>query len=68
MRDEAWASVASRLALAVWTVAGSRSAVLDVSVVCHALARVSVAVMSAMMRLGSSVFMGRLHAVVVQHL
>ena len=27
MRDEAWASVASRSALAVWTVAGSRSAV-----------------------------------------
>ena len=68
MRDEAWASVASRSALALWTVAGSRSAVLDTSMVYHALARVSVAAMSAIMRLGSSVFIGRPHAVVVQHL
>ena len=55
-------------ALAVRTAVGSRSAVLDVSMVCHALARVSVAAMSAMMRLGSSVFVRRLHTVVAQHL
>ena len=48
-------------ALAVRTAAGSRSAVLDVSMVCHALARVSVAAMSSMMRLGSSAFICRPH-------
>ena len=68
MSDEAWASVASRSAPAVWTVAGSRSEVLDASMVCHALARVSAAAMSAMTRSGSPVFMGCPHAVVVQHL
>ena len=68
MWDEARASVASRSAPAVRTVAGSRPAVLDTSMVCHALSRVSVAAMSSMMRLGSSVFMGCPHAVVVQHL
>ena len=67
MWDEARASVVSRSVLAVWTVAGSRSEVLDVSMICHALARVSVAAMSAMMRSGSSVFMGCPHTVVVQH-